>query len=109
MLVGPPTITTAPEHHTVVRSENATFSCQATGIPTPTISWWKEESGILFEIVQMEGTTVIEEEEDEAGSRHSTLTILSTQISDAGMYVCIAENVVGTDTATAELIVHGEL
>ena len=38
----------------------------------------------------------------------STLIIIMADPSDAGRYVCNATNVVGQDTAAAELTVHGK-
>ena len=38
----------------------------------------------------------------------SNLTIIMTDPSDAGGYACNVTNVVGQDTATAELTVHGK-
>ena len=38
----------------------------------------------------------------------SNLTVVMTDPSDAGGYVCNATNVVGQDTAAAELTVHGK-
>ena len=37
----------------------------------------------------------------------SNLTIIMTDPSDAGEYMCMATNIVGQDTAAAELTVHG--
>ena len=39
----------------------------------------------------------------------SNLTIESAQPSDAGDYTCVAENEVNNTSATATLVVHGEL
>ena len=38
----------------------------------------------------------------------SNLIIVTSDPSDAGGYVCMATNVVGQDTATTELTVHGK-
>ena len=86
---------------------NASFSCEATGIKRPTISWWREESGGLVQITGVDSRTVIEEQDLGEFSTQSILLVLSTQLFDAGEYTCRAQNLVGTDEATAELIVHG--
>ena len=38
----------------------------------------------------------------------SNLTIIMADPSDAGEYMCMATNIVGQDTAAAELTVHGK-
>ena len=40
--------------------------------------------------------------------RMSTLTVIEDAPSNAGTYLCLAENEAGIDYATAELTVHGE-
>ena len=52
---------------------------------------------------------MIEEQDLGESGAQSILIILSVQLFNAGEYTCRAENLVGTDEATAELIVHGEL
>ena len=37
----------------------------------------------------------------------SNLTIIMTDPSDAGEYMCMATNIIGQDTAAAKLTVHG--
>ena len=56
----------------------------------------------------MDGYTVIEEHDLEEFGARSILIVLSTQLLDAGVYTCRADNLVGIEQATAELIVHGE-
>ena len=84
--------------------ESASFTCQATGGPVPTISWYFNDtllaSGAEYAISEMSvNTTTIS----------STLTIMSVESSDVGTYTCNATNVVSTDTSSGVLTVNGEL
>ena len=84
--------------------ESASFTCQATGGPAPTISWYFNSTplsnGTEYTISEMSvnTTTII-----------STLTIMSVESSDVGTYTCNATNVVSTDTSSGVLTVNGEL
>ena len=102
-------ITQTPDNLTVVQPENATFSCVATARPRPTITWWREENGTQSQIVAMDNVYYIDDQElGVERERMSTLIIIEADPSDAGTYLCLAENEAGIDYATAELTVHGE-
>ena len=101
-----PQILDPPDDLTVVEPQNATFSCQATGRPRPTIVWTR-----LSDMVQLQnqsGVYRIEEQEIGDRERRSMLTIVGTQPSDAGAYACVALNEPGNATQQATLTVHGE-
>ena len=82
----------------------ASFSCQATGEPIPTISWYF--NGVLLvngtehmiSMMSLSTTTI-----------SNTLTIMNVQSSDVGTYTCNATNVVSSDTSSGVLTVNGEL
>ncbi|XP_055367591.1 hemicentin-1 [Betta splendens] len=71
-----------PADVTLNKGHSLTLSCQAQGTPTPVISWTVNNS-------PYSGATV-----DEAG--RSSISISNVTMSDAGTYVCIAENSVGS-------------
>ena len=84
--------------------DTASFTCQATGEPVPTISWYF--SGVLLVngmehmiLMMLLNTTTIS----------STLTIMNVQSSDMGIYTCNATNVVSSNTSSGVLTVNGEL
>ena len=85
---------------------NASFSCQATGEPVPTISWYfngapVDEANAMkytLSMMSLNTTTII-----------NTLTIMSVESSDVGTYTCNATNVVSTDSSSGVLTVNGEL
>ena len=99
-----PTIRLEVIYETQNEGDTASFTCQATGQPVPTISWYFNSallvSGMEHMISMMStNTTTI----------NSTLTIMNVQSSDVGTYTCNATNVISTDTSSGVLTVNGEL
>ena len=83
--------------------DTASFTCQATGEPVPTISWYYNNTllvnGTKYMITEMSlNITTIS----------NTLTIMSVESSDVGTYTCNATNVVSSDTSSGVLTVNGE-
>ena len=84
--------------------DRASFTCQATGEPVPTISWYFNGSLLvngtehMTSMMSLNSTTI-----------SSILTIMNVQSSDVGTYTCNATNVVSSDTSSGVLIVNGEL
>ena len=87
------------------QGDTASFTCQATGEPVPTISWYfngapvDEANTMKYakEIMTLNTTTI-----------RNTLTIMRVESSDVGTYTCNATNVVSTDTSSGVLTVNGE-
>ena len=84
--------------------QSASFTCQSTGRPVPTISWYFNNTllanGAKYATLEASvNTTTIS----------STLTIMSVESSDVGTYTCDATNVVSTNTSSGVLTVNGEL
>ena len=84
----------------------ATFTCQATGEPVPTISWYF--NGDPVNVTNTIKYTVSETSVNTT-TINSTLTIMSVESSDVGTYTCNATNVVSSDTSSGVLTVNGEL
>ena len=84
----------------------ASFTCQATGEPVPTISWYFNGAPVnndtdvdKYKISKTPvNTTTIS----------NTLTIMSVKSPDVGTYTCNATNVVSSDTSSGVLTVIGE-
>ena len=94
-------------HQTQNEGDTASFTCQATGEPVPTISWY-------FNITTLSNDSVVNKyeilvREINTTTISSTLTIMNVQSSDVGTYTCNATNVVSTDTSSGVLTVNGEL
>ena len=86
--------------------DTASFTCQATGEPVPSNSWYfdgvpvDETNTMKYTILMMSfNTTTIS----------STLTIMNVQSSDVGTYTCNATNVVSSDTSSGVLTVNGKM
>ncbi len=106
-LLVPPIIISPPINQTILYKDNATFSCSATGTPTPNITWWRREKveGDLPTPVIGERITV---ELSGAEEITSLLKVVESEVKDAGEYVCIVENPAGILAATAKLTVDGK-
>ena len=84
---------------------NASFTCQVTGEPVPTIIWYfngtlVDEAYTVKYTISMMSLNIT--------TNSSTLTIMNVQSSDVGTYTCNATNVVSTDTSSGVLTVNGE-
>ena len=67
-----------------------TLVCQASGQPTPTVTWQK-----AFSPLPWKKTTVV----------NGTLTISNIEKADGGAYACVATNLLGEDSAVAQVTV----
>ncbi|XP_036416436.1 neural cell adhesion molecule 1b isoform X1 [Colossoma macropomum] len=103
-----PRITYLENHTTTEMEEQITLTCEATGDPTPTITWsygtrvfTEGEQEHLKRIYQASWTRP-EQHKSADGSvvvrsdaRVSSLTLKYAQYTDAGQYLCTARNAVG--------------
>ena len=84
--------------------DTTSFTCQATGEPVPTISWYFNDVPVdvtntvkYYVLFSMSFTRTL-----------STLRINNVQSSDVGTYTCNATNVVSSDTSSGVLTVNGK-
>ena len=76
---------------------NATFVCEAEANPMHTTDWFKDDQELTnSEKYQITGL----------GTAESRLTIFNLELSDAGNYICFAENIHGNDSTSDELLVQ---
>ena len=87
-------ISRKPSSVIVEEGQNVSLVCQATGQPTPTVTWRK-----AFSQLPKEKTTVID----------GNLTILNMTKADGGTYACAVKNLLGEDSAVAQVTVLGKL
>ncbi|XP_029109939.1 leucine-rich repeat, immunoglobulin-like domain and transmembrane domain-containing protein 3b [Scleropages formosus] len=78
---------------------NVLLRCDATGYPTPTLTWTRSEGSPI-------NTTVIQETPGD-GIRWSIMSLNGVLYRDAGEYFCRAKNVAGMSEASITLIVVG--
>ena len=101
-----PDITVAPVNQTVLQDTDIELSCNVSGVPLAQVEWSVDTGGGLTPVT-ISNTSVVEETRGDV-SVTSTLTLLSVQPEQSGVYVCEASNSLGTDTALAQLTVYGE-
>ena len=85
------------------KTNSVTFTCEAIGEPSPTLSW-------RFNNVMInQSDKYIMHVAGVLGKVESTLTTINPVSSDAGTYTCHAENVVGSDNSSGILTVNGKM
>uniref|UniRef100_T1JDC0 Roundabout n=1 Tax=Strigamia maritima TaxID=126957 RepID=T1JDC0_STRMM len=81
-----------PEDITSIANENVLFECKVGGDPAPNIIWRRQDGKMPI------GRAQIQEDK--------SLQIQHVTPADEGLYICEAENPVGTVSASATLTVH---
>ena len=80
-----------------------TFSCQATGEPIPTISWYFNDA-----MINVSNTSKYNISNTSNGTMvTSALVIMNAQPPDVGTYTCYTENIIGIDSSSGILTVNG--
>ena len=97
----PPSITLEVVDLIENETEAAFFSCQATGEPVPTFSWY-------FKNAPLDVADAMKYEFRFPLPNLIILRIYNVQSSDVGTYTCNATNVVSSDTSSGVLTVNGE-
>lgn len=67
--------------------------CQATGFPQPMVTWQKDGQPVDTSHVAL--------------LSNDSLHISSTSVQDAGKFSCIASNIAGSATVTADIVIYG--
>ena len=80
------------------------FSCEATGEPVPTISWYF--NGIMIDVSNI--TKYISSNSSSGTFINSSLIIVNAQSADVGAYTCEAENIIGSDRSSGVLTINGK-
>ena len=73
-----------PNNQTLTEGENATFTCDTSGNPSPTLLWTKDGSVVNL-------TSRISLSLD-----NTLLVITNVNRGDSGQYICVSANDVGT-------------
>ena len=104
----PPRVELLQSEITVNQSETAILSCQSTGYPVVKIQWqYLNKSVVATDRVLVKSVTMLEE--DNMFLISSNLSIREVDLQDAGRYVCICLNDVGSSSAAVQLHVQGRL
>ena len=82
----------------------AIFSCQATGEPVPSISWYFK--GVMINVSDVHKYKISNILRETIVT--SSLTISNVQSSDVGTYTCQAENIIDIDESSGTLTVNGK-
>ena len=95
LLSVPPYFVVKPVNKSVVQVKTLWLHCHANGSPVPKLRWLKDGMP-----VNSSGRVTV--------YFNGSLSILSTQVSDAGKFICEAENVAGRATVFAFVAIFGE-
>ena len=90
LIIVAPQITTHPQNKTVTEGNNITLSCNASGDPEPTISWFRGGS-----VLTRDDARIF------LGADSKQLTITSIKRNNTGEYRCVANNSAGNATSDA--------
>ncbi|XP_067846589.1 hemicentin-1 isoform X2 [Heptranchias perlo] len=90
----PPKIQPGPRIMKVQVGHRIDIPCNARGVPTPTITWYKGMSEILLD------------NEQYSVDVEGTLTVKRAQLYDDGVYKCVANNVAGQQEVNTTVQVH---
>ena len=78
----------------VEEKQNVTIACTATGQPSPKITWSKSVGSLPGGRFKVQG---------------GTMKIFKLTRKDGGIYICKAQNILGSVTDTVQLIVYSQL
>ncbi|XP_045905935.1 hemicentin-1 [Micropterus dolomieu] len=92
----PPSIADGRTNVTVTVNVQTTLSCEATGIPKPTVSWMKNGGAINTDQNQNMYRLL------SSGS----LVVIAPTVEDTAVYECVISNEAGEDSRAINLIVH---
>ncbi|XP_017539937.2 WAP, Kazal, immunoglobulin, Kunitz and NTR domain-containing protein [Pygocentrus nattereri] len=86
----PPTLYSNPQHQAVYLGGTVSFHCDVIGHPKPDVTWEKQSERrehLVMRPDQMYGNVVI--------TNIGQLVVYNAQVSDTGIYTCVARNSVG--------------
>ena len=98
--------TVLPLNSTIVREGNTiTITCEALGYPPPTIVW-SRTNGTLSDRVSVSDSVSVPIGYGNVTRVSVNLTITNSSREDTGVYMCSANNSVGSDTKSINITVQ---
>ena len=94
-----PEITQGPVDTARKLGEDVIFTCNATGVPLPNITWSSDSSDVIMD--QDDNIMIVDSVD--GLTRESQLMIMDLKAADFQNYTCNATNMFGSDNATALL------
>ena len=91
--ISAPTVVISPMKQTLRENQTAIFRCSATGSPKPSVTWLRSDR---------HWTGHFRHQSD------GTLEVRGVSITEAGVYTCVAKNVLGAMNKSAILSVKGK-
>ncbi|XP_065912639.1 striated muscle preferentially expressed protein kinase-like isoform X2 [Dysidea avara] len=98
-----PVIVVDVKDQTQVEGYSVNFTCQATGEPVPTISWYFNDVPVNMSTDDKHNISTMSVNETSINSR---LIVKSVKSSDVGTYTCKATNILSTDNSSGVLSVN---
>ena len=92
-----------PKNQSAFIGSNVTFNCTAMGLPTPAISWMKNNDS--YAVTSNVRARVVSDNKN----NHSQLIITKVKIEDNGKYQCVANNSAGERTSSGAFLYIKEL
>ena len=89
----------------ITEGTTTTITCEALGYPPPTIVWSKT-NGILSDRVSVSESVSVPTGYGNVTRVNVNLTIANTSREDTGMYMCSANNTVGSDERNVNITVQ---
>jgi len=87
-------------------TNQAVFTCQVTGEPVPSISWYF--NGVMIDVSDT-GKYMIISTSLNTTTTENKLTVYNVTSSDVGTYTCNASNIIGYDKTSGILTINGKL
>lgn len=95
-----PSIISGPSNQSVDERTDIVFSCQVDGSPEPSVSWFQNNDNVPL---QNTSSVLITQ-----SGLFSQLSISDVNISDKGVYRCVATSNIGTASQEAQLEVKSK-
>ena len=115
MSSGPPQIVGGPSDQFVINDgSNTVFACSVIADPEHSVQWsFTDSDGVVTDriaatYVEDPGNSKYSIDRLRNGPTFGQLTVNNVTLGDHGVYTCTAENVIGFEIDSANLIVQGE-